>query len=83
MDEHSIAETRNRLSELVERAENGENVVITRHGHPVAKIVGIKHAARVVTDADLDWIAKRRVGRGTPKEDAGTFVSRMRDEDWR
>jgi prevent-host-death family protein len=82
MSQHSIAETKDRLSELIDRAENGEELVITRHGHPVARITGIKPPARIVTDADLKWLAERRKGRGRPREDAGTLVSRMRDEEW-
>lgn len=34
----SIAEAKNRLPELVRAVENGEKVVITRHGKPVAQI---------------------------------------------
>jgi prevent-host-death family protein len=82
MSQHSVAETKNRLSDLIDRAEKGEEIVITRHGKPVAKISGLKPLSRTLTAAGLDWLAERRVGRGKPKEDAGTFVSRMRDEEW-
>jgi prevent-host-death family protein len=34
----SIAEAKNRLPELVRAVEQGEKVVITRHGKPVAQI---------------------------------------------
>jgi prevent-host-death family protein len=34
----SIAEAKNRLTELVRAVESGETVVITRHGKPVAQI---------------------------------------------
>jgi prevent-host-death family protein len=34
----SIAEAKNRLPELIRAVEDGENVVITRHGKPVAQI---------------------------------------------
>ena len=83
MGQHSIAELKNRLSELVGCAESGEEVLITRHGKLVAKIVGIeaKPAPKPMTPADLDLLRKKRVGK-MPKEDAGTLVSRMRDEDW-
>jgi prevent-host-death family protein len=35
----SIAEAKNRLSQLVRAAEGGESVVITRHGRPVAQLM--------------------------------------------
>jgi prevent-host-death family protein len=34
----SIAEAKNRLPELIRAVEAGEQVVITRHGRPVAQI---------------------------------------------
>jgi prevent-host-death family protein len=35
----SIAEAKNRLSQLVRAAEGGESVVITRNGRPVAQLM--------------------------------------------
>jgi len=34
----STAEARNRLTELIRVVESGQNVVITRHGRPVAQL---------------------------------------------
>jgi prevent-host-death family protein len=34
----SIAQAKNRLSELIRAVENGESVVITRRGKPVAQL---------------------------------------------
>ncbi len=34
-----IFEAKTHLSELVDRAEHGETIVITRHGEPVARLV--------------------------------------------
>ena len=34
----SIAEAKNRLPELIRAVEGGEEVIITRHGKPVAQI---------------------------------------------
>ncbi|GAC1659180.1 MAG: type II toxin-antitoxin system Phd/YefM family antitoxin [Candidatus Elarobacter sp.] len=39
MDAVNIAEAKARLSHLISLAERGEEVVIARHGRPVAKIV--------------------------------------------
>jgi prevent-host-death family protein len=82
MSRHSIAETKDRLSELIGRAEKGEEVVITRHGHPVAKLSGLKPTPKPITREAIEWLDKHRVKGKMPKEDAGTFVSRMRDEEW-
>jgi prevent-host-death family protein len=81
MSQHSVAEAKNQLSKLIDRVLAGEGVVITRHGRPVVELRPVGRAPRKVTAADVDWLAAHRVGQRDP-EDAGTFVSRMRDEEW-
>ena len=44
MANYGTLETKNRLSELMVRAENGEDVIITRHGKPVIKFQSIASA---------------------------------------
>ncbi len=39
MRELGVLEAKNRLSELLDAVERGENIVITRRGRPVAKLV--------------------------------------------
>jgi prevent-host-death family protein len=39
MAEVGAFEAKNKLSALLDRAEKGEEIVITRHGRPVAKLV--------------------------------------------
>ncbi len=84
MSSHTIAEAGENLAELIDRAIAGEGVVITRDGTPVAELHPVKVASqgRPVTEADIEWLRQNRVGTIMPREDAGTFVSRMRDEDW-
>ena len=81
MSQHSVAEARNQLSKLIDRALSGEGVVITRHGQPVVELKPVAAAPKRITAADIEWMAARRRGKLTD-EDAGTFVSRMRDEEW-
>ncbi len=50
----SIKEAKNKLSELVRRAEAGETVVITRDGKPVADL--LPHSAKT---GGLNWAALR------------------------
>jgi prevent-host-death family protein len=83
MGNHSVAEAKNRLPELIDRALKGEGVVITRHGRPVVELKPIPEPARAVSAADLDWLAERRIGRLSATNNAGTLVSKMRDEDER
>jgi prevent-host-death family protein len=87
MSEHSVAEATAELSALIDRALKGEQVVITRDGRAVVALRPLQMptpAPRMTTAETLAWL---RVNRGErispPGEDAGTFISRMRDEEQR
>jgi prevent-host-death family protein len=82
MSQHSVADAKNHLSDLINRSLAGESVVITRHGHPVVELKAIRSQAKRVTPEDLDWLAAQIVD-ASPTTDAGTLLSRMRDEDER
>lgn len=71
-------EAKTHLSSLLERVSRGEEVLITRHGKAVARLVpadaaarrraddaiaGLKAARRGVTLDGLDWKALRDTGR--------------------
>jgi antitoxin (DNA-binding transcriptional repressor) of toxin-antitoxin stability system len=83
MSTYSVADAKNHLPQLIDRALDGESVVITRHGTPVVELRAIPAPPRPVTRADIDWLDARRVGSSPAPLDAGTEVSRMRDEDIR
>ena len=42
----SVAEAKNNLSSLIERALAGEQVIITRHGHRVAELRPVRETAQ-------------------------------------
>lgn len=79
MESVGLFEAKTHLSELVARAERGEEVVITRHNRPVAKLVPVSATApdaaarRAAVEAllrsargrrlGLDWKALRDEGR--------------------
>jgi len=80
MSTHTVAEAKNQLSKLIDRALKGEGIVITRRGQPVVELKPVRAAPRPIGEADIEWLRARRVGRAMPKTDAGTLVSEMRDE---
>lgn len=82
MANHSVAEAKTRLSQLIDLALKGEDVVITRHGHPVVELKPVSPPPRRLTKPDIEWLQKHRIPRRGSTEDAATLVSRMRDEDW-
>jgi prevent-host-death family protein len=80
MSTHSVAEAKNQLSKLIDRALKGEGIVITRRGEPVVALKPVRPVPRPITEADIEWLRARRVGRKMPKTDAATLVGEMRDE---
>lgn len=47
-DKHSIVATRRNLSRLIREAENGKTVKVTRHGEPVAVLIGYQLFERLI-----------------------------------
>ena len=82
MSSHSQTEAREHLSDLIDRALAGENVVITRDGRPVVKIrpVEAEAVAPVLTQAGIDWIVAHRMRVAPGGPNAAELVREMRDE---
>ena len=80
MSIYSVAEAKNQLSKLIDRALNGEGVVISRRGEPVVELKPVRPAPPPITEADIQWLRARRIGRTPAKTDAGTLIREMRDE---
>lgn len=72
MESIGLFEAKTHLSELIARAERGEEVIITRHNKPVAKLVPINEvpadlvARRRRALAELQDIGRRMAARGGP-----------------
>jgi prevent-host-death family protein len=74
--ELAITEAKARLTDLVRRAEDGEDVVLTRHGHAVARLVAIHHKPSAANRAKL--IAAIRA-RAIAKVTVGPSAARSQD----
>lgn len=53
-------EAKNRLSELLAAVENGEEVTITKHGRPVARLVPVESATRDRAREAIEWLKRTR-----------------------
>ena len=64
MTEVGTFEAKNRLSELLDRVESGEEVTITRHGKPVARLVApvLDEERKARARAAAEWIRANRTG---------------------
>ena len=74
----NLAEAKAKLSALVEQAEAGEIVCITRHGKPVARLVPLEQSKKKAIDFD----ALKAFTDAMPhqEEDGGTFMRRLRND---
>lgn len=71
----NLAEAKARLSELTERVSHGDEVVITRHGKPVARIQQARDKVR-----RLDVAAFRAATAQQAEQPvAGEFIRELRD----
>ncbi|WP_083507949.1 type II toxin-antitoxin system Phd/YefM family antitoxin [Aureimonas frigidaquae] len=72
----SITKARAQLAELVRRAEAGEDVVLTRHGHAAVRLVPV-HTVPSVKDCRVLLDALRKSG--AAKASAGLSAARSQD----
>ena len=72
----TVAEAKAHLSELLARVENGEDLVITRRGRPVAQLSPVRPVKR-----PPDWQAIRAFRESLPAmaTSANDLVREMRD----
>jgi len=78
MAEYSVAEAKNNLPKLRDRAVAGECVTMTRRGKPVARIVPEQQQDMSI---DLNWLESVRVDPKDPDLDFTRVVRDMRDAD--
>jgi antitoxin (DNA-binding transcriptional repressor) of toxin-antitoxin stability system len=65
MSTYSVAEAKNRLPALIDKAIEGEEVVITRHGKPVAELRAHSQRNAKPSRAMLEWLwARTKARRG-------------------
>ena len=71
----NLADAKARLSELVSKAESGEETVITRRGHPVARIVPIASPKKPIRS-----LAEFRATLPKSRKSSVQLIRQLRDE---
>jgi len=66
MSTYSVADAKTNLPRLIDLALGGEEVVITRHGKPVAELRPIAVPARTGEKATYEWLRSRRLRPAVP-----------------
>ena len=74
----SLAHAKAHLSELLDRVEAGEEVIITRHGKPAAHM---RQAVAAKQPIDFDALARLRQRLPGWGEDSATLIRKMRDDE--
>ena len=72
----SVTEAKGQLTELVRRAEAGDDVVLTRHGHPAVRLVPVKAAPDRKSRRELLEAVRASA---TAKATAGPGAARSQD----
>jgi prevent-host-death family protein len=72
----TVSEAKGQLTELVRRAEAGEEIVLTRHGHPAARLVPVK---RVLDKETKRKILEEIMAAGAAKATPGPSAARSQD----
>ncbi len=57
-----LAEAKNKLSELMDRATRGEDITITRHNQDIVRLVPAKHPSRESIERVIDGLNDLRKG---------------------
>lgn len=67
----SVTEAKGQLTELVRRAQAGDDIVLTRHGHPAVRLVPVQPASDAATRrALLDRVRAAGAAKAQPGPDA-------------
>ena len=70
MTAYSVADAKNNLPRLIDRALAGDEVVITRHGRPVAELRARPQEQKLAAPATYDWLKAQRDARPAPQPGA-------------
>jgi len=71
-----LGEAKARLSELVDLAEAGEPIVITRHGKPVLELIRPRAAPKPI---DVEALRRLTAHQPRQRESTRTFIRRLRE----
>ncbi|HEY1753399.1 MAG TPA: type II toxin-antitoxin system prevent-host-death family antitoxin [Caulobacteraceae bacterium] len=85
MSEYSVAEAKNHLPKLIDRALAGEEVTITRRGKVLVKLVMANPPPVECADAprtfnDIEWLKRHQVETSDSAFDSAALIRAMRDD---
>jgi prevent-host-death family protein len=78
METVGLAEAKAQLSKLIDRVESGKEIVITRHGRPVARVTAAEQPKKPI---DFEGLAETRKKLPPWKGSSAKLLRKMRDEE--
>jgi prevent-host-death family protein len=78
MDTINLADAKAHLSELIDRVEAGDSIVITRRGKPVAQLTAVTKPRKRIDAALLQALTETMPSQ---PQDAASLIRSMRDGD--
>jgi antitoxin (DNA-binding transcriptional repressor) of toxin-antitoxin stability system len=83
MTRYSIAEAKESLSALIDKALAGEDVTLMRNGEAVVELrpSAQRAAARPLSEAEWRRLRARRAARGSLGQDSVSIIRAMRDRE--
>jgi antitoxin (DNA-binding transcriptional repressor) of toxin-antitoxin stability system len=78
---YNFAHAKAELSDLIDRALEGEEVVISRHGRPVAELRRLHRDARAGALTAYDWLRQRRAERPSVAVSSVTLLRELDESD--
>ena len=79
---YSVSDAKAQLTDLVRRAEQGDEIILTRHGHPAVRIVPIQAAPDLAERRRvMDEIFAQATAKATPGPSAARSQDFLYDED--
>ena len=80
MSHYGVAEAKNQLTNLIDRAMAGEEVIITRHGKPVVELKPTAKPLKMPTKEAFDRLRAGRKARGSVGVTAVELLNLIYDE---
>ena len=78
----SVTDAKSRLTDLVRRAEAGDEIILTRHGHPAVRLTPVKAALdRAERMRFLESVRKSGGGKARPGPDAARSQDFLYDDE--
>jgi antitoxin (DNA-binding transcriptional repressor) of toxin-antitoxin stability system len=81
MTTYSVADAKAGLPRLIDRALEGEEVVISRYGRPVAELRRLQPETRAGAVATYEWLRRRRAERLPVGVSSVALLDELHEED--